>query len=59
MVLEANGRIYLGKDALLDKDTFRKMYPGLERWMEVKRKYDPFGKYSSNISRRLGLGLRG
>jgi len=54
-VLEAGGRIYLGKDAVLDENTFKSMYPELEEWMKVKRKYDPENTFSSSISRRLGL----
>lgn len=54
-VLACGGRIYLGKDALLDADTFRKMYPQYKEWMAIKAKYDPNNKFTSNISRRLGL----
>ncbi len=55
IVLEAGGRIYLGKDAYLDADTFRAMYPEYKAWLEVKRKYDPDNVFSSDISRRLKL----
>jgi FAD/FMN-containing dehydrogenase len=54
-VLDAGGRLYLGKDALLREDMFKKMYPQYEEWLEIKRKYDPADKFSSDISRRLGL----
>jgi decaprenylphospho-beta-D-ribofuranose 2-oxidase len=54
-VLAAGGRLYLGKDALLTEAMFKAMYPQYEEWMAVKRKYDPTGKFSSNIGRRLGL----
>ncbi|MEP6467620.1 MAG: FAD-binding oxidoreductase [Parafilimonas sp.] len=56
-VLDANGRLYLGKDALLDRNTFRKMYPQAEEWLKIKAKYDPDNIFTSNISRRLGLTL--
>ena len=55
LVLDFGGRIYLGKDAMLDKGTFRAMYPNYEEWLAIKAKYDPRNKLSSNISRRLGL----
>lgn len=55
MVLDMNGRIYLGKDAILDEQTFKAMYPDFEKWLEVKEKYDPENLFSSNIARRLGL----
>lgn len=56
-VLSAGGRLYLGKDALLQESTFKAMYPQYEQWMAVKRKYDPAGRFTSNISRRLGLDV--
>jgi decaprenylphospho-beta-D-ribofuranose 2-oxidase len=55
MVLDAGGRIYLGKDAFLDAETFRAMYPRLEEWLAIKRKYDPDNLFTSDLGRRLGL----
>jgi FAD/FMN-containing dehydrogenase len=55
MVLEAGGRVYLGKDAYLEAATFRAMYPALDRWLEVKAKYDPNGVFTSDLGRRVGL----
>lgn len=55
MVLDFGGRIYLGKDAMLDKASFQAMYPNYTDWLKVKQKYDPENKFSSNLSRRLGL----
>jgi decaprenylphospho-beta-D-ribofuranose 2-oxidase len=54
-VLAAGGRLYLGKDALLDEQMFKNMYPRHTEWLAVKQKYDPQQKFTSNISRRLGL----
>jgi FAD/FMN-containing dehydrogenase len=54
-VLAAGGRLYLGKDGLLNEAMFKQMYPQYQQWMAVKKKYDPAGQFSSNISRRLGL----
>src|SRR6185312_2762954 len=54
-VLEAGGRLYLGKDAMLDEQMFKAMYPQHKEWLAIKKKYDPKNKFSSNISRRLGL----
>ncbi|HTL07571.1 MAG TPA: FAD-binding oxidoreductase [Chitinophagaceae bacterium] len=54
-VLAAGGRLYLGKDALLNESMFKAMYPQYKEWMAIKKKYDPNNKFSSNISRRLGL----
>jgi len=55
LVLEAGGRIYLGKDAFLDEHTFKSMYPQHKEWLEIKRKYDPENKFTSDIGRRIGL----
>lgn len=55
MVMEAGGRIYLGKDAYLEEATFKKMYPDYEKWLSVKKKFDPNNVYTSDIARRLGL----
>ncbi len=55
MVLEAGGRVYLGKDSYLDADMFRAMYPETVRWHESKAKYDPQGVFTSNLGRRVGL----
>jgi len=55
MVLDAGGRIYLGKDAFCDAKTFHAMYPKAETWLEAKAKYDPNAIFSSNLARRVGL----
>lgn len=55
MILDAGGRIYLGKDSYLRPDTFRAMYPNLDRWLAIKEKYDPNGVFSSDLGRRVGL----
>ncbi|HMH32429.1 MAG TPA: FAD-binding oxidoreductase [Puia sp.] len=54
-VLQAGGRLYLGKDALLDEKTFKEMYPQYKEWLSIKKQYDPANQFSSDISRRLGL----
>lgn len=54
-VLKAGGRIYLGKDSMLDKEMFQAMYPQYEQWLAIKRKYDPDNVFTSDIGRRLGL----
>jgi len=55
MVLEAGGRIYLGKDAFLDEQSFKAMYPEYIEWLAIKKKCDPNNKYASDLSRRTGL----
>jgi decaprenylphospho-beta-D-ribofuranose 2-oxidase len=55
MVVDAGGRVYLGKDSFLDAATFRAMYPAVEGWLQTKAKYDPQGVFTSNLGRRVGL----
>ncbi len=55
LVLEAGGRIYLGKDAYLDEATFKAMYPQHNAWLDIKRKYDPENTFSSDLAQRIGL----
>ena len=55
LVLDAGGRVYLGKDSFLDAATFRAMYPDIDRWLELKAKYDPGNLFTSDLGRRVGL----
>ncbi len=55
LVLDMGGRIYLGKDAWLSEPFFKAMYPQHEKWKKVKMRYDPQNKFSSDLSRRIGL----
>ncbi|GAB4074285.1 FAD-binding oxidoreductase [Barrientosiimonas marina] len=55
IVLAHGGRVYLAKDAVLDADTFRAMYPSWQRFMDVKRQLDPEGLFSSSMARRIAL----
>ncbi|MGH7439663.1 MAG: D-arabinono-1,4-lactone oxidase, partial [Polyangiaceae bacterium] len=55
MVLDAGGRVYLGKDSFLDAPTFRAMYPQIDAWLATKAKYDPHGVFASDLGRRVGL----
>ena len=55
MVLDAGGRIYLGKDAFVNAPMFRAMYPRLDEWLALKAKYDPHNVFVSDLARRVGL----
>jgi FAD/FMN-containing dehydrogenase len=56
IVVDYGGRTYLTKDSILDEQTFKAMYSGLwEKWMDIKTKYDPQNKFTSNLARRIGL----
>jgi decaprenylphospho-beta-D-ribofuranose 2-oxidase len=53
LVLAHGGRIYLAKDSFTDGPDFRKMYPRLDEWQAVRRRYDPAGNIGSAMADRL------
>lgn len=55
IVLEHNGRVYLAKDSRLPAGTFKKMYPRLDEFLEVKRKIDPENRFTSDMAKRLEI----
>jgi decaprenylphospho-beta-D-ribofuranose 2-oxidase len=55
IVLHYGGRVYLAKDARLNREAFETMYPRLPDWMQVRDRVDPNKKFRSDLSRRLGL----
>ena len=55
VVLRAGGRVYLAKDAILGKQDFEAMYPRLEEFKKIKRRYDPDNCFRSHLSERLGI----
>jgi decaprenylphospho-beta-D-ribofuranose 2-oxidase len=55
LVAAAGGRVYLAKDACLRAEHVDAMYPGAARFRAIKAKVDPEGRFSSSLSRRLGL----
>ena len=55
LVLDAGGRIYLGKDAFVEAETFRRMYPRLDAWLAIKARVDPSGVFRSDLGKRVGL----
>jgi FAD/FMN-containing dehydrogenase len=55
VVVDVGGRVYLGKDARLTRERFRRMYPRWEEWKVVRDRWDPHGVFQSDLGRRLGL----
>lgn len=56
IVMEAGGRLYLAKDARMASETLHAMYPSTDAFLKMKGELDPGGRFSSELSRRLGLG---
>ena len=54
-VLGQGGRVYLAKDVRLHRSMLAAMYPGLQKWLETKRRIDPKNFFRSDQSIRLSL----
>ena len=54
-VAEAGGRVYLSKDARLQRHHLEAMYSALGRWQDVRDRLDPNGTMRSDLDRRLAL----
>ncbi len=55
IVARYDGRVYLAKDATLSQESFEAMYPEADRFRELREELDPQARWSSSLSRRLGL----
>ncbi len=53
---DAGGRIYLAKDSMMSRESFAAMYPNIEAFQQMRETIDPQRRFSSSMSRRLGLG---
>jgi decaprenylphospho-beta-D-ribofuranose 2-oxidase len=55
LVMQAGGRVYLGKDARLPQDHFQEMYPQWQEWKALRDQWDPQNRFQSTLGLRLGL----
>lgn len=53
IVLKYGGHLYLTKDARMDQEFFQKTQANLKKFLEIKRRMDPNGIFSSHQSQRL------
>ena len=54
-VLGHGGRIYFAKDTFARAQHVAAMYPRLEEWREIRRRYDPEGRIRTALGVRCGL----
>lgn len=52
-VIEAGGRVYLAKDGFTRAEDFCRMEPRLDKFLEIRRKWDPERRLKSALSVRL------
>jgi len=55
LVADAGGRIYLAKDARLDRKHFESMYPRLDEFKAIRAALDPDKRFMSDLAHRLSL----
>jgi FAD/FMN-containing dehydrogenase len=55
IVLKYSGRLYLSKDSRVNKETFEKGYPFIEKFREFRKKYDMHNKFQSLQSKRVDI----
>ncbi|MTI20658.1 FAD-binding oxidoreductase [Fulvivirga sp. RKSG066] len=53
VVVSYGGRIYLTKDARMDAKVFWETYPHIDKFVDIVKKYNPQGKFTSLQSQRL------
>ena len=52
-IVEQGGRFYLSKDESIDAVHFKKTYPDYDKFLEIKKKYDPENLFISEQFKRL------
>jgi FAD/FMN-containing dehydrogenase len=55
IVLRWGGRLYLSKDARMKPETLQNGYPGLDKFRDIVRRYNPDNRICSMQSERLFL----
>jgi decaprenylphospho-beta-D-ribofuranose 2-oxidase len=54
-VAKFGGRIHLTKDQVLTPEQFPRLYPRYRELLEIKRRLDPEGLFTSDLAQRVGL----
>jgi decaprenylphospho-beta-D-ribofuranose 2-oxidase len=53
--VKRGGKIHLAKDQVLRPEQFYRVYPRYAELLEVKRRLDPEGLFTSDLARRVGI----
>jgi FAD/FMN-containing dehydrogenase len=53
--IRRGGKIHLAKDQILEPQQFYRVYPRYPDLLEIKRRLDPEGLFTSDLARRVGL----
>ena len=53
--VKRGGKIHLAKDQVLRPEQFHRVYPRYGELLEIKRKLDPNGLFTSDLARRVGI----
>jgi decaprenylphospho-beta-D-ribofuranose 2-oxidase len=54
-VIKRGGKIHLAKDQVLRPDQFVRVYPRYAELLEIKKRLDPEGVFTSDLARRVGI----
>ena len=49
------GKIHLAKDQVLLPEQFYRVYPSYRELLEIKKRLDPEGMFTSDLARRVGI----
>lgn len=55
IVIASGGRVYLGKNPWLTRESLERMYPRAQEFLSIRNRLDPKGLISSSFARRAGL----
>jgi decaprenylphospho-beta-D-ribofuranose 2-oxidase len=53
--VKRGGKIHLAKDQVLRPEQFYRVYPRYAELLEIKRRLDPEGIFTSDLARRVGI----
>ena len=50
-----DGKVHLAKDQVLTPEQFYRVYPQFKELLEIKKRLDPEGIFTSDLARRVGI----